>query len=134
MADKVTFQLVSPERELASVQADMVVAPGAEGDFGVLPLHAPFISTLRPGVIAVYDGDTVTKRYFVAGGFAEVNEQGIIVLAEDAQEVTEIDRAAAEHDLERAKRHLDRGEGDVEKLEKTVRIEEARVAAASAAT
>ena len=83
MADsKVEFELVSPERLLASIDADMVVVPGADGDFGVLPNHAPLMSLLRPGVIAVYQGDRVDQRLFVTGGFAEVNERGCTVLAE----------------------------------------------------
>ena len=72
-------------RLLASVDADMVVVPGSEGDFGVLPSHAPLISLLRPGVISIYQGDQVDQRVFVAGGFAEVNERGCTVLAEDAE-------------------------------------------------
>ena len=74
MASKVAFELVAPERLLASIEADMVVIPGAEGDFGVLPDHAPLMSLLRPGVIAVYQGDRVDRRLFVDGGFAEVND------------------------------------------------------------
>ena len=66
MADKVQFELVSPERLLISEPVDMVVVPGSEGDFGVLPGHAPFISTVRPGVIEVYEGSTVTERPFLA--------------------------------------------------------------------
>ena len=73
MADtKVAFELVAPERLLASIDADMVVIPGADGDFGVLPNHAPLMSLLRPGVISVYQGDKIDRRLFVAGGFAEV--------------------------------------------------------------
>ena len=82
--DKVAFELVAPERLLASEMVDMVVAPGAEGDFGVLPQHSLFMSLLRPGVIEIYEGGQVTQRIFVGGGFAEVNERGCIVLAEEA--------------------------------------------------
>jgi len=71
MADKVEFELVSPERLLLSRSVDMVVVPGAEGDFGVLRGHAPLISTLRLGVIDVHDAGGVSDRIFVAGGFAE---------------------------------------------------------------
>ena len=79
--DKVLFELVSPERLLASEQVDMVVVPGAEGDFGVLPRHAPLLSVLRPGVVGLWQGNAETTRIFVAGGFAEVNEEGCTVLA-----------------------------------------------------
>jgi F-type H+-transporting ATPase subunit epsilon len=94
MADKVTFELVSPERLLLAVQADMVVVPGSEGDFGVLPGHAPMISTLRPGAIDVYEGDRIVNRIFVAGGFSEVANDRLTVLAEQATLYAEVDRAA----------------------------------------
>ena len=71
--DKLAFELVSPERVLASVHADMVVVPGEDGDFGVLVEHAPLLSLLRPGVISIYQGQQVEQRIFVEGGFAEVN-------------------------------------------------------------
>jgi F-type H+-transporting ATPase subunit epsilon len=96
MADKFEFELVSPEKLLASVSAEMVVVPGAEGDFGVLAGHSPMISGVRPGVIAIYEGDKIVERIFVAGGFAEVTAERCTVLAEQAQKVSEIDAAAAE--------------------------------------
>ena len=76
MADnKVAFELVSPERLVVSMPVDMVVVPGGEGDFGVLPGHAPLIASVRPGVIEIYDGREVSDRIFVAGGFAEVTRE-----------------------------------------------------------
>jgi F-type H+-transporting ATPase subunit epsilon len=99
MADKVEFELVSPEKLLLSRPVEMVVVPGAEGDFGVLPGHAPLISTVRPGVIEVHDDGRVTDRIFVAGGFAEVNAERCTVLAEVAMPVAEIDRGRVEQDL-----------------------------------
>ncbi|HEY9548098.1 MAG TPA: F0F1 ATP synthase subunit epsilon [Kiloniellaceae bacterium] len=103
---KVAFELVSPERLLLSEEVDMVVVPGEEGDFGVLTRHAPLISTLRPGVIKVHDGGSVTQRIFVAGGFAEVTPTRCTVLAEEALPVAEIDRAAAERRLSDARDDL----------------------------
>ena len=99
MADKFEFELVSPEKLLASVQAEMVVVPGAEGDFGVLAGHSPLISGVRPGVIAVYEGDKVVDRIFVAGGFAEVTGERCTVLAEEAVKVSDINAADAEKAL-----------------------------------
>jgi F-type H+-transporting ATPase subunit epsilon len=81
---KVNFRLVMPERELLNTEADMVVVPGSEGDFGVLPGHAPLISTVRPGVLEVYQGARVEQRFLVAGGFAEVTPERCTVLAEEA--------------------------------------------------
>ena len=68
---KVVFQLVMPEREVLATEADMVVVPGSEGDFGVLHGHAPLISTVRPGVLEVLQGNKVEQRFLVVGGFAE---------------------------------------------------------------
>ncbi|WP_425067890.1 ATP synthase F1 subunit epsilon [Reyranella sp.] len=81
---KVSFRLVMPERELIATEADMVVVPGSEGDFGVLPGHAPLISTVRPGVLEVYQGGKVQQRFLVAGGFAEVTPERCTVLADEA--------------------------------------------------
>ncbi len=96
MAGTVEFELVSPERLLLSEQVAMVVVPGEEGNFGVLPGHAPLISTVRPGVIDVYASRAeISSRIFVAGGFAEVTPERCTVLAEEAVPVGEIDGAAA---------------------------------------
>lgn len=99
MADKVEFELVSPERLLLSRAVEMVVVPGAAGDFGVLAGHAPVISTVRPGIIEVHDDGKITDRIFVAGGFAEVNAERCTVLAEVAMPVSEIDRAKVEQEI-----------------------------------
>lgn len=89
MAERLQFELVTPVESLVSQQADMVVVPGTEGDFGVLVGHAPLMSSLRDGTIEIYEGNNVTKRVNVKGGFAEVNPSGLIVLAEEAEEVKE---------------------------------------------
>jgi len=99
MADKVEFELVSPERLLLSRAVEMVVVPGVEGDFGVLAGHAPLISTVRPGIIEVHEDGKITDRIFVAGGFAEVNAERCTVLAEVAMPVGEIDRGKVEQEL-----------------------------------
>jgi F-type H+-transporting ATPase subunit epsilon len=81
---KVTFRLVMPERELLATEADMVVVPGSEGDFGVLHGHAPLISTVRPGVLEVLQGNKVEQRFLVVGGIAEVTSERCTVLADEA--------------------------------------------------
>ena len=82
------FTLVTPEKQLRSEDVHMVVVPGTEGDFGVLEGHAPFMSVIRTGELQVFSGPaTVIARIHVEGGFAEVNEQGLTVLAEAADEV-----------------------------------------------
>lgn len=93
-----TFELVTPEKLLLSLPVTMVTVPGGEGDFGVLANHAPMITTVKAGVITVYaDNDnTVTEKIFVAGGFAEVNGERCTVLAEEAIQVTDLDKASLE--------------------------------------
>ena len=81
---KVAFRLVMPEREVLATEADMVVVPGSEGDFGVLHGHAPLISTVRPGVLEVIQNNKVDKRFIVVGGFAEVTPERCTVLADEA--------------------------------------------------
>nr|WP_310522576.1 F0F1 ATP synthase subunit epsilon [Polymorphobacter sp.] len=105
MADTFTFELVSPERLLSSGPVAMVVVPGTEGDFGVLPGHAPMMSTIRPGAIAIYEADsnTLTRRIFVDGGFAEVSATGLTILAESATPTSDIDPAKVATDLAAAR-------------------------------
>jgi F-type H+-transporting ATPase subunit epsilon len=103
MAEKLQFELVSPEQLLLSKAVDMVVVPGVEGDFGALPRHAPLISVVRPGVIDVHEDGKVTNRIFVAGGFAEVNEERCTVLAEEAFPLDTVTREAAEARLAAAR-------------------------------
>ena len=102
MVEKVDFELVSPEKLVLSEPAEMIVIPGSEGDFGALPHHAPMITTIRPGVIDLYDNGKVAKRIFVAGGFAEVNEVRCTVLAEEAIPLGEITRDFADHRIREA--------------------------------
>src|SRR5919202_1165576 len=99
MADKFQFERVSPERLLLSEPVDMVVVPGGDGDFGVLAGHSLLISTVRPGVIDVYEGREVTQRIFVAGGFAEVTPERCTVLADEAVAVSSLDPAAIEANM-----------------------------------
>jgi F-type H+-transporting ATPase subunit epsilon len=87
------FELVSPERLLFSGDVAEVDIPGVEGDMGILPGHAPVLSTLRPGVVVVTKEGGTKERIFVRGGFAEVNPQGLTVLAEVAVPVAELDAA-----------------------------------------
>src|ERR1700687_1287712 len=96
MADKVQFELVSPEKLLLSEAVDMVVVPGTEGNFGVLAGHSLLISTVRPGVIDVYDGGAISERIFVSGGFAEVTAERCTVLADEAVPLSSLDVSAIE--------------------------------------
>jgi F-type H+-transporting ATPase subunit epsilon len=131
MADLVEFELVSPERLVVSRAVEMVVVPGSEGDFGVLPGHAPVIAKVRPGVIAVFDGGQVKERIFVTGGFAEVTGERCTVLAEQAMPVGEIDRATAETELKNARDDLGEAKDEAGRAvaEAAIAVAEARLAA-----
>jgi F-type H+-transporting ATPase subunit epsilon len=123
MADnKVAFELVSPERLVVSMPVDMVVVPGGEGDFGVLPGHAPLIASVRPGVIEIYDGREVSDRIFVAGGFAEVTRERCTVLAESAVRVSEINVGDAEDDLRSAESDLANAASDNDRADAERRL------------
>ena len=99
MADTLELELVSPESLLLSQPVEMVVIPGAEGDFGVLPGHAPLISNIRPGALVVFEGGAAAERFFLAGGFAEVTPERCTILAEGAIRLDDIDRAALEQEI-----------------------------------
>jgi len=96
MAATLEFELVSPERLLRSEPVEMVVVPGGEGNFGVLPGHSLLISTVRPGLIEIYEAGKVKDRIFVAGGFAEVTPERCTVLADEAVPLPDLNRAALE--------------------------------------
>ena len=81
MADKLKFDLVSPEKLVLSAEVDAVQIPGAEGDFGVLPNHSPVMAMIRPGTLVV-ENDGAEKRFTLDGGFADVTPEGVTVLAE----------------------------------------------------
>lgn len=131
MADTVKFELVSPERLLFSADVESVVVPGSEGDFGVLPGHARLISTVRPGVISVFQGGKVTDRIFVEGGFAEVTGEGCTVLAEHALPVSDIERDQALQAIQDAKEDIEDAKDDEARKEaaKAMEVAEARLQA-----
>ncbi|MEC9347222.1 MAG: F0F1 ATP synthase subunit epsilon [Pseudomonadota bacterium] len=114
MADRITFELVSPARLLASIEADMVVVPGADGDFAILPGHAPIASTLRPGAVEVFvgNGDKPSERYFVAGGFAECALDTFTVLAETAIPMSELERGHIEQEIRDAREDIEDAKTD----------------------
>jgi len=131
MADLIEFELVSPERLVISRPVEMVVVPGSEGDFGALPGHAPLISEIRPGVIAVFEVNQVQERIFVAGGFAEVTAERCTVLVEQAVPVAEVDRLTVDSDLKNARDDLGDAKNDAERAaaERDIAVAEAKLAA-----
>ena len=124
MADTMQFDLVSPERLLASLQVTAVQIPGSEGDMTAMADHAPTITTLRPGVLTA-EGPDGTKEFVVTGGFAEISSKGVSVLAEQAlpkSEVTQADVAAmvqtAQATLDRARETYKNEPGPVDEAAK----------------
>jgi F-type H+-transporting ATPase subunit epsilon len=103
MADKLHFSLVSPARELFSGDVDHVIAPGTEGEFGVLVNHAPFMTTLKNGVVRVLEGDAVRYRFYVRGGFADVTPAGLTILAEEARNLSDVNAQEIDVEIEAAK-------------------------------
>jgi F-type H+-transporting ATPase subunit epsilon len=131
MADTVEFELVSPAKLLKSELVEMVVVPGAEGDLGVLPGHSALIATVRPGVIDIHEGGSVKERIFVAGGFCEISPERCTVLAEEAIEISAIDKVVAQKRLEDATTAWKNADdANKAKAETERRIAEAMVAAA----
>lgn len=120
MADKLQFSLVSPARELFSGEVDHVIAPGTDGEFGVLANHAPFMTTLKNGVVRVLEGDTTTMRLFVRGGFADVTPAGLTILAEEAVNLDSVDAAEIQKDMDALRQDilaLDKDSGKHDALE-----------------
>jgi F-type H+-transporting ATPase subunit epsilon len=95
------FELVSPARLLFSGEVESVQIPGSEGDMTILPNHAPVLSSLKPGVVSIDKGGT-TEKIFVRGGFAEVNPQGLTVLAETAIALADLNQAALAQQIKNA--------------------------------
>ena len=130
MPDMVEFELVSPEKLLVSESVEMVVVPGAEGDFGVLPGHSAVVSSVRAGVVAVFENGAVTSRLFVSGGFAEVTPERCTVLADNAVPLGEIDRESVEKSIPDLRDEIDAARDEAEKnaAEKALAAAEAKIA------
>ena len=97
----ISFDLVSPENLIFNDEVGMIIVPGKDGDFGVLPGHSKVMSSLRPGRVMVYGEDkNLLKSFFVSGGFTEVNPEKCIVLAESVDEINEIEKSAIEKEVQ----------------------------------
>lgn len=134
-ADKVSFELVSPERLLFAADVDLVVVPGFDGDFGVLPGHSLFLSQIRPGLIETYEKGAVTERIFISGGFVEATPERCTVLADSALPVADIDRAETEQKLKDAREDVADAKEEAERRSaaRQVAVFEAMLAAAERA-
>ena len=97
----ISFDLVSPENLIFNDEVGMIIVPGKDGDFGVLPGHSKVMSSLRPGRVMVYGEDkNLLKAFFVSGGFAEVNPEKCIVLAESVDEIHALEKSAIEKEIQ----------------------------------
>jgi len=114
--DTLHVEIVTAERELYSGEANMVSAPGTEGRLGILPRHAALLTTLSPGALNIKLGDA-EEPIFISGGFLEVSNNSVIVLADTAELAEEIDQARAEEARRRAQEELAQAQSDVERAE-----------------
>jgi F-type H+-transporting ATPase subunit epsilon len=115
MADKIAFELVSPDRLLISEDVDMIVVPGTEGDFGVLLGHQPMISTVRPGILEVQNSGGEDRRIFVNGGFAEITSDRCAVMTEEAVPVEDLKRGDLEKRIRDAEEDAQEARSDLER-------------------
>jgi F-type H+-transporting ATPase subunit epsilon len=106
MAELLNFELVSPERRLAAAEAETVTIPGMEGDLTAMANHAPFLTTMRPGYVVVRTGSS-EDGYLVTGGFAEISDNTVSVLAEEAIEKAKVDRGYLEEKIRAAEEALE---------------------------
>src|SRR5690348_16345813 len=128
MATRTTMhvEVVTAERELYNGEADIVIAPGTEGELGILPRHAALLTTLKVGQLVVKLSGA-EEPFFVSGGFLEVSDNSVTVLAETAEHAEEIDQARAEEARRRAQELLAQSQSDNERAELLGRSEERRV-------
>ena len=97
----ISFDLVSPENLIFNAEVGMIIVPGKNGDLGVLPGHSKVMSSLRPGRVMVYGEDkNLLKAFFVSGGFAEVNPEKCIVLAESVDEINSLEKSSIEKQIQ----------------------------------
>ena len=133
VSDKFQFELVAPEKLIYSDDAEFVVVPGVEGDFGVLPGHALLMSTVRPGVVEIHENDKPKERFFVGGGFAEVTPERCTVLCTESLNLVDFDESKANTRLENAERELSEASSDLEreKCEKALEVARSLISAGS---
>ena len=98
---KISFDLVSPEKLIFNDEVGMIIVPGKDGDLGILPGHSKVMSSLRPGRVMVYGEDkNLLKSFFVSGGFAEINPEKCIVLAESVEELSSLEKSLVEKEIQ----------------------------------
>ena len=124
------LRIVTPLRPIVDAEVTELVAPGSEGEFGVLAQHVTFLGSLRPGIVSFTEGGN-RKRVVISGGYAEVRQDAVTVLADDAQLPEEVDVSQARDDAARIQEELKLGTESAEVTERLLRelaLSEARVA------
>lgn len=127
------LRIVTPVRPIVDAEVSELVAPGSEGELGVLPQHVTFLGNLKPGVVSFVEGGQ-RRRVLISGGYAEVRDDVVTLLADDAQMPEEVDAQQAQADIASIQAELARGTDDAEAIEKLLRdlaLAEARVAISS---
>ena len=112
--DRLQLELVLPDKLVASKLVDMVIIAGTEGDFGVLPEHAPLISSIRPGLLEIHDSEK-TEKFFLAGGFVEVLSNQVSILASELCSLEDIDVSSCKDEKENLKKQLNSSQDEKEK-------------------
>ena len=125
MADRVEFELVSPQRLIKSQAVGMVVIPCSEGDIGVLPGHTPLIGTVRPGVVDIHEDGKVSESIFVSGGFVEVTPDRCTRLAEEAIFVHDLNQGEAQARLDAGRNAQEKASSEIEKANASAQIKTA---------
>lgn len=131
MAEPFPFELVSPERLLLSESVESVVVPGTDGEFTVLKDHAPFMATIKPGVVVVTLAGGGVQKFFVRGGFADVNGKGLTILAEQAIPVESLNAAAIAAEIRNAEEDVADARDDATRIvaqTKLAQLEDVRAA------
>ena len=127
----IAFELVSPEAKLVSEPVGMAIIPGEEGEFGVLPGHSSLVASLKAGVVELQSEGADVRRIFIAGGFADVTPELCSVLAEEAVNVNDLDRATLEQELTNLNSDLNLAaeEADKARILKKIALTEAKISA-----
>ena len=120
------FELVSPERLLFAGDVESVVVPGTEGEFTVLRDHAPLMSTLKPGIVTIVESTAKRTQLFVRGGFADVNQAGLTILAETATPIEELDTARIEAEIKLADEDMAGATGDETRRQAQEKLDQLR--------
>ncbi len=135
MSDQISFELDSPQKMFFRKPVAMVVVPGSEGRYGVLPGHAPMATAIGPGPVEIYENDqqNVTAKFFVTGGFCQVASDGCALIADQVIQMKELVRADIEKQIKAlyAEAKVSRSEEDRTKIEGLLFVERAKLAAAA---